>query len=113
MATMAAGWLNHQQIERDRDFESLRGRPDYKTLLERLKELPIDVQPTIGFQSWNAWTAAGEPLAVTLPASGERRTASRGEQRVAAKPRRRPGRFTNAARRYLLSTVLAVTEDAG
>jgi hypothetical protein len=59
---VGAGWLNHQQIERDRDFESLRGRPDYQALLARLRDTAIDVQPTLGFQSRTAWTAAGEPV---------------------------------------------------
>jgi hypothetical protein len=113
---VSAGWLNHQQIERDRDFESLRGRPDYKTLLERLKETPIDVQPTIGFQSRNAWTAAGEPLALTPLASAP------------GGPSEPPALANNASppnlgaalaalqtppRRYLLSTVLAVTRGRG
>ncbi len=143
---VAAGWLNHQQIERDRDFESLRGRPDYKSLLERLRETPIDVQPTIGFQARNAWTAAGEPLAMAPPGLGGQTepeaavtggakandaatAASTAAAKASGGAKADGGSTRNEAatpnlaaalaalqtppRRYLLSTVLAVTRGRG
>ncbi len=108
-----SGWLNHQQIDRDRDFDSLRGRPDYKALLERLRDTPIDVQPTIGFQSRTAWTVAGEPSAIDRALGGA------GLPTPAANNAEPPdlgaalAAIQTPPRRYLLSTVLACTRGRG
>ncbi|MFM7074268.1 MAG: TPR end-of-group domain-containing protein [Planctomycetota bacterium] len=111
---VAAGWLNHQQIERDRDFESLRGRPDYKTLLEKLRDTPIDVQPTIGFQARKAWTAAGEPLAIDpLGPGGQGEPANTPNSATPANLGAALAALQTPPRRYLLSTVLAVTRGRG
>jgi hypothetical protein len=111
---VAAGWLNHQQIERDRDFESLRGRPDYKTLLEKLRDTPIDVQPTIGFQARRAWTAAGDPLVIDPLAPGSQvDPANTLNSAAPANLGAALAALQTPPRRYLLSTVLAVTRGRG
>ncbi len=108
-----SGWLNHQQIERDRDLDSLRGRPDYKTLLERLRDTPIDVQPTIGFQSRTAWTVAGEPSAIDRALGGEGLPAPAANNAEPPNLGAALAAIQTPPRRYLLSTVLACTRGRG
>ena len=74
-----AGWWNRRHAQQDSDLASLRGRAEFKGLLERIKPLHFDVQRTHAFRNSYGWSPQGEPVA---PDKG---------------------------RRYLLSTMLAYT----
>lgn len=78
-----AGWWDHRHTARDDDLKSLRGREDFKALLEEMKSVDFDVQPAVGFRSSVGWLPTG---ATTTD-----------EQ----------------APRYLLSTVIACTTGRG
>lgn len=82
-AAVAAGWFDHRHASRDPDLRSVRGRDDFKSLIESMKSVKLDVQPARGFRGDVGWQANGD-------ASGQ-----------------------NEAPRYLLSTVLAVTAGRG
>lgn len=78
-----AGWWDHRHTARDNDFKSLRERADFKALLEEMKSVVFEMQPTLGFRSSVGWQQNGAPAPVDRGA------------------------------RYLLSTVLAVTSGRG
>ena len=80
---VAAGWFNASHTLADEDLESLRGRDDFKRLLENMKQPLFDIQPAVAFKSTCAWSRAG----------------------MLAEP--------FLGRRYLLSTVLGVTSGRG
>ncbi|MCX7423754.1 MAG: hypothetical protein NT013_30040 [Planctomycetia bacterium] len=65
------------------DFKSLRERADFKALLDEMKSVVFEMQPTLGFRSSVGWQQNGAPAPVDRGA------------------------------RYLLSTVLAVTSGRG
>lgn len=78
-----SGWWDHRHAARDDDFKSLRGRDDFKAILEEMKTIDFDIQPAVGFRSSVGWKPDG--------------TATTAE----------------TAPRYLLSTVLACTTGRG
>lgn len=78
-----AGWLDVRQAQRDEDLASVRGRPEFKKLLEKIESTRFETQPPRAFHNSVGWSAAGEA-----------RPADRGM-------------------RYLLSTMLAVTSGRG
>ena len=78
-----SGWWDHRQTARDDDLKSLRGRDDFKALLDEMKTINFDVQPSIGFRSSAGWLPDGRSTADA------------------------------SAPHYLLSTVLACTTGRG
>ena len=78
-----AGWANATHTQADEDLESLRNRKDFKRLLEKMKQPLLDLQPSVGFRSAYGWSRRGQ---LTEPGLG---------------------------RRYMLSTMLAVTSGRG
>ncbi|KPJ71841.1 MAG: hypothetical protein AMS14_08940, partial [Planctomycetes bacterium DG_20] len=78
-----AGWANAAHAQADDDLEPLRGRNDFKRLLETMKQPLVNVRPSVGFRSAYAWSPQGQ---MTEPGLG---------------------------RRYMLSTMLAVTSGRG
>ncbi len=82
-SAIAAGWFDHRHTQRDPDLRSLQNRDEFKSLLEDMKAIKLEVQPAIGFRSDVGWDRTGAPSS-TEPAS-----------------------------RYLLSTVLGVTAGRG
>lgn len=82
-AAIAAGWFDHRHTQRDPDLRSLQNRDDFKSLLEEMKAIKLEVQPAIGFRSDVGWDRTGAPTS-TAPGG-----------------------------RYLLSTVLGVTAGRG
>ena len=80
---MKAGWWDHRHTARDDDLKSLRGRDDFKAVLDEMKEIDFDMQPAVGFRSSVGWLPNG----------------------AATTDERAP--------RYLLSTVLACTTGRG
>lgn len=82
-AAVKSGWWDSRQTARDDDLKSLRGREDFKALLEEMKSIDFDVQPAAGFRSSMGWLPDGSST------TDER------------------------APRYLLSTVLACTTGRG
>ncbi len=77
------GWWDHRHTIRDDDLRILRERSDFKELLERMKSVTFEVQPSVAFDASTGWNADGSPD------------------------------DTSAARRYLLSVVLACTTGRG
>lgn len=84
-----AGWANYRHALRDNDLKPLRSNEEFQKLIERMKTIPVETQPSIGFRSNVGWTATG----AVSPKIG--------------KP------AADAGPRYLLSTVLAVTQGRG
>lgn len=82
-AAVAAGWFDHRHTQRDPDLRSLQNRDEFKSLLQDMKAIKLEVQPAIGFRSDVGWDRLGAPSS-TEPTS-----------------------------RYLLSTVLGVTAGRG
>lgn len=82
-AAMKSGWWDHRHTARDDDLKSLRGREDFKAILEEMKTTDFTVQPTVGFRSSVGWLPNG--------------TSTTDER----------------APRYMLSTVLACTTGRG
>ncbi len=82
-AAVKSGWWDHQHTARDDDLKSLRGRDDFKAVLDEMKTIDFTVQPAVGFRSSVGWLPNGTPT------TDER------------------------APRYLLSTVLACTTGRG
>ena len=82
-AAVQCGWWDHRHTARDDDLKSLRGRDDFKALLQEMKSIDFDVQPAVGFRSALGWLPNGQS------------TADEGTPR------------------YLLSTVLACTTGRG
>jgi len=78
-----AGWFDVRHAQRDEDLASLRGRPEFKKLLEKIEATRFETQPPVAFHNAIGWSAAGEA-----------RPADRGM-------------------RYLLSTMLAMTSGRG
>jgi len=78
-----AGWANAAHTRQDADLASLRDRDDFTRLLQAMKQPLFDVQPTTAFRSADAWSRQGN---LTEPRLG---------------------------RRYMLSTMLAVTSGRG
>lgn len=78
-----AGWWDHRHTARDEDLKSLRDRGDFKALLDEMKSVEFDIQPSIGFRASVGWLPNGTPVAA------------------------------EGARKYLLSTVLACTSGRG
>lgn len=87
MATLekavAAGWTDVWHAQKDEDLASLRGRDEFKKLLERMEKTDFQVQPTRGFRNDIAWS---DGLESVEPIKG---------------------------RRYLLCTMLAMTSGRG
>ncbi len=80
---LQAGWWDHRHTAKDDDLKSLRERADFKALLDEMKSVTFEIQPTLGFRASVGWQPNGAPV---LPDRGMR---------------------------YLLSTVLAVTSGRG
>lgn len=78
-----AGWWDHRHTARDDDLKSLRGREEFRAILDEMKAIDFTVQPAVGFRSSVGWLANGASTA------------------AADEPR------------YLLSTVLACTTGRG
>ena len=78
-----AGWVDADHTRNDPDLASLRDRDDFKRMLEEMKQPLFKLQPATAFRSSNAWSQQGD---LTEP---------------------------HAGRRYMLSTVLAVTSGRG
>ncbi len=78
-----AGWFDVRHAQRDEDLASLRGRPEFKKLLEKIEATRFETLAPLAFHNSIGWSAAGEP-----------RPADRGM-------------------RYLLSTMLAMTSGRG
>ncbi|MFO8013459.1 MAG: hypothetical protein R6X20_09160, partial [Phycisphaerae bacterium] len=80
---LRAGWTDADHTRDDADLASLRDRDDFKRLLEAMKQPRFDLQPAVAFRSADAWSRRGN--------------------------RTEP----HAGRRYMLSTMLAVTSGRG
>ena len=80
---VADGWWQPDHTLQDEDLAPLRGREDFQRLIERMKNPVFDLQPTLGFRSADGWAREGRRVA---GADG---------------------------RRYMLSTMLAVTSGCG
>jgi tetratricopeptide (TPR) repeat protein len=78
-----AGWVDFAHTAKDTDLEGLRDRDDFKALLEKMKAVIFEVQPSRGFRNAYSWSPKGEVEGDENP------------------------------RRYLLSTMLAVTSGRG
>jgi len=78
-----AGWFDVRHAQRDADLASLRGRPEFKELLEKIEATRFETQAPLAFHNSIGWSSAGEA-----------RPADRGM-------------------RYLLSTMLAMTSGRG
>lgn len=78
-----SGWWDHRHTARDDDLKSLRGREDFKSVLDEMKTIDFTVQSTVGFRSSVGWLPNGTSTA------------------------------DERAPRYLLSTVLACTTGRG
>lgn len=78
-----SGWWDHRHTARDDDLKSLRGRDDFKAILDEMKTIDFTVQPAAGFRSSAGWLPNG--------------TSTTDER----------------APRYLLATVLACTTGRG
>jgi hypothetical protein len=78
-----AGWANADHARKDPDLAPLRERNDFKRLLEDMRSPMLDVEPATAFRSTAAWSPQGN---LTEP---------------------------HAGRRYMLSTMLAVTSGRG
>lgn len=81
--SVEAGWGNAAHASQDADLEPLRERKDFKALLERMKQPMMGLAPSVAFSGAASWAPNGD-LA-------------------------EPG----AGRRYMLSTMLAVTSGRG
>lgn len=55
------GWRNHGQTASDPDFNSVRDRDDFRQLIEMMKRLQVEIQPSVAFQRSTGWDRAGEP----------------------------------------------------
>lgn len=77
------GWWDHRHTSRDDDLGILRDRRDFKELLEQMKSVAFDVQPSIAFDASAGWNSDGSPVS------------------------------DPTAPRYLLSVVLACTTGRG
>lgn len=77
------GWLDVWHAQKDEDLASLRGRPEFAKLMEKIRATTFDTQAPRAFCGATAWSSAGEP---TSPSTGTR---------------------------YLLSTMLAMTSGRG
>lgn len=60
-SAVASGWRNAYQLTSDPDLVSLAKRDDLKQLIERVKAMPVRVQPGVPFRSRYAWSPSGEP----------------------------------------------------
>jgi len=78
-----AGWTDADHAKKDADLAPLRDRDDFKRLLDDMTRPIFDVQPATAFRSTRAWSQQGD---LTEP---------------------------HAGRRYMLSTMLAVTSGRG
>jgi len=78
-----AGCANAAHARADDDLASLRSRDDFKRLIDRMKQPRLVIQPSVGFRSVYGWSRRGQ---MTEPALG---------------------------RRYMLSTMLAITSGNG
>jgi tetratricopeptide (TPR) repeat protein len=78
-----AGWRDAKVTAQDEDLTSLVDMPEFQDLLAKMKDQPVQIQPSLAFRSSTAWSVAGEP--------GE----------------------NPADDRYLLSAVLGVTTGRG
>lgn len=87
-AAVKTGWWDYRHAARDDDLKGLRARDDFKAVLEAMKNVDFEVQPSIGFRSvgWNV---------------APRRTTDESATKLESSPR------------YLLSTVLACTTGRG
>lgn len=82
-AAVAAGWFDFVHAQRDPDLRSLKGKDEFRVLVEEMKAVKLEVLPARGFRSDVGWQPNGESSA-------------------------RP-----EVPRYLLSTVLGVTAGRG
>ena len=78
-----AGWANAAHAQADDDLQPLRQRKDFQRLIETMKQPLLNVQPSVEFRSAYGWSRQGQ---MTEPGLG---------------------------RRYMLSTMLAVTSGRG
>lgn len=63
-----AGWMNHRHANRDDDLASIRSRKDFGEIIEGMRKVVFDTQPTRAFRGSTEWDAQGNPVA----AGGER-----------------------------------------
>lgn len=77
------GWFDHRHAQADPDFQSVRGRPEFQAVLEKMKNVPQELQPLQAFRGLYGWSPQG----------------------LVQPPDRGP--------RYLVSTVLSCTTGRG
>ncbi len=56
-----AGWLNVTHTETDSDLASLRGRDDFRSLVRRMRTMPVLTEASTPFRSSVRWDAARSP----------------------------------------------------
>lgn len=56
-----SGWWNASLTERDTDLTSLRERPDFKALLEKMRQVVVESEPPVPFASSRLWPSASAP----------------------------------------------------
>lgn len=78
-----AGWADANHTLKDEDLTTLRQRDDFKRLVEKMKQSAFTIPASVGFRAAGGWLPDGRPSTV------------------------------EGARRYLLSTMLAVTSGRG
>lgn len=59
-AAAAAGWMNAGLTEADSDLTSLRARPDFKALLERMRQTAVKSEPPTPFHNVALWSRPGQ-----------------------------------------------------
>jgi hypothetical protein len=62
-AAYDAGWWNASLTERDTDLTILRGRDDFKALVEKMRAVVVEAEPPLPFHHRTMWSAAGQPAA--------------------------------------------------
>ncbi|MEI6501679.1 MAG: hypothetical protein WCP21_11730 [Armatimonadota bacterium] len=60
-AAFDAGWWNAGLTEKDSDLTSLRGREDFKALLEKMSAAIVETEPPLPFHSEVLWSRTGQP----------------------------------------------------
>lgn len=56
------GWSNASATAADSDLASLKDKPEFRALIERMREKAGQVRSSVGFSSRVVWGASGDPL---------------------------------------------------
>lgn len=59
-AAIRAGWFDYHHTQRDPDLRSLKNHAEFKSLLEEMRAIKLDVQPAVGFRSDLGWDRNGK-----------------------------------------------------